>query len=96
MICIVCPTGCRLSVRKDKDGKVMSVTGNTCPRGEKYARQEIESPTRTLTGTVRLEGGLLPRLPVITSDAVPKDRIFDVMREINRVTRIRRSIRAIS
>ncbi len=86
MICIVCPTGCRLSVRKDKDGKVMSVTGNTCPRGEKYARQEIESPTRTLTGTVRLEGGLLPRLPVITSDAVPKDRIFDVMREINRVT----------
>ena len=86
MICIVCPTGCRLSVRKDKDGKVLSVTGNTCPRGEKYARQEIESPTRTLTGTVRLEGGLLPRLPVITSDAVPKDRIFDVMREINRVT----------
>ncbi len=86
MICIVCPTGCRLKVRKDKDGKVLSVTGNTCPRGEKYARQEIESPTRTLTGTVRLKGGLLPRLPVITSDAVPKDRIFDVMREINRVT----------
>lgn len=86
MICIVCPAGCRLKVRKDKDGKVISVTGNTCPRGEKYARQEIESPTRMLTGTVRLEGGRLPRLPVITSDPVPKDRIFDVMREINRVT----------
>jgi len=86
MICIVCPTGCRLTVRTDAGGKVISVTGNTCPRGEKYARQEIESPTRTLTGTVRLEGGRLPVLPVITTDPVPKDRIFDVMREINRVT----------
>ncbi len=86
MICIVCPTGCHLTVCKDAAGKVTSVTGNTCPRGEKYARQEIESPTRTLTGTVRLVGGCLPRLPVITSDAVPKDRIFDVMREINRMT----------
>ena len=86
MICIVCPTGCRLKVRKDAEGKVVSVTGNTCPRGEKYARQEVESPTRMLTGTVRIEGGCLPVLPVITSDPVPKDRIFDVMREINRVT----------
>ena len=37
MICVSCPIGCALSVELDGDGKVLSVSGNTCKRGEKYA-----------------------------------------------------------
>ena len=36
MICIVCPMGCPLTVDIE-DGVVVSVAGNTCPRGKAYA-----------------------------------------------------------
>ena len=39
-----------------EDGKITKVTGNTCPRGEKYAHQELTDPQRMLTSTVRIEG----------------------------------------
>jgi len=86
MTCIVCPSSCHLVIHRDRGGKILSVTGNTCRRGEKYAVQELLSPTRTVTSTVRLEGGLYRRLPVITSANIPKDKMMDVMREINKVT----------
>ena len=41
---------------------------------------------RMLTSTVKIENALYPRLPVITSESIPKDRIFQVMQEIDRVT----------
>lgn len=85
MTCIVCPMSCHLLAALDKDGHVISVTGNTCRRGEDYVRQELTSPTRILTSTVRLEGGLYRRLPVITSANIPKDKMMDVMREIDKV-----------
>lgn len=85
MACIVCPMSCHLLAALDRDGHVISVTGNTCRRGEDYARQELTSPTRILTSTVRLEGGLYRRLPVITSANIPKDKMMDVMREIDKV-----------
>ena len=40
LICIGCPMGCPIVVKME-DGKVTSVTGNTCPRGEAYARKEV-------------------------------------------------------
>ena len=86
MACIVCPMSCHLLVGLDKDGQVVSVTGNTCRRGEDYARQELTSPTRILTSTVKLEGGLYRRLPVITSGNIPGNKMKDVMREINKVS----------
>jgi len=85
MGCIVCPMSCHMVIGMNKDGQVISVTGNTCRRGEEYARQELTSPTRILTSTVRLEGGLYRRLPVITSANIPKDKMMDVMREIDKV-----------
>ena len=92
MTCIVCPMGCRLTVLTDGSGQVISVTGNTCPRGETYARLEATAPERTVTSTVRLEGGIYRRLPVITSGTVPKERMRDVMREIDR-TAVRAPVR---
>lgn len=73
LTCIVCPMGCRMTVTETADG--LSVTGNTCPRGEKYAVQEVTLPTRVITSSVKLTGGALPLCPVKTAGAVPKSMI---------------------
>ncbi len=79
MICIVCPRGCHLKVEGQK------VEGNFCPRGEKYALNEITCPQRMLTSTVKIEAETLRRLPVITSKEIAKDMMFKVMKEINKL-----------
>lgn len=84
LICISCPLGCPLSVETDSEGKVVSVTGNTCKRGEAYGRKEVTAPTRTVTSTVRALGGSMPVVPVRTREDIPKDKIFAVMEEIRR------------
>lgn len=84
MTCIGCPIGCTLTVNIRE--KEIEVQGNNCPRGEKYARDEITCPKRTLTSTVALTGGSIPRLSVKTETDIPKERIMDCMAEIRRVT----------
>ena len=59
LTCIGCPMGCQLRATLE-DGVVTAVTGNTCPRGDAYARKECVHPERTVTGTVRVLGGPLP------------------------------------
>ncbi len=83
LTCIVCPKGCGLKVELDGN-TVTSVTGFTCPRGKQYAIDECTHPMRTITSTVRAENGEV--VPVKTSTSVPKELIFDCMREINRAT----------
>ena len=61
LICIGCPMGCHLTAEVE-NGAVTSVTGNTCPRGDAYARRECVAPVRTVTGTVAIEGAALPVL----------------------------------
>ena len=80
LTCIVCPLGCSLAVEMS-DGKVQSVSGNTCPRGKVYAEKECTNPVRTITSTVRCEDGSV--LPVKTEAPIPKDKIFDAMKIIN-------------
>ena len=55
LTCIGCPMGCQLTATLE-DGVVTTVTGNTCPRGDAYARKECIHPARTVTGTVRVLG----------------------------------------
>ena len=62
LICINCPLGCPLTVSME-DGEVKKVEGNTCPRGEAYAKKELTNPTRIVTSTVKVKGGRLARLP---------------------------------
>ena len=71
LICIGCPMGCHLTAEIE-NGVVTRVTGNTCRRGEDYAKKECVAPMRTVTGTVALRGGRLPVLPVRTNGEVPK------------------------
>lgn len=80
-ICIGCPLGCPLTVELS-DGVVKSVTGNTCPNGEKYARKEVTDPRRTVTTTVKVENGRLPVVSVKTAEDIPKNKIFDCMQEL--------------
>lgn len=80
LVCIVCPKGCRLHVDEENEYKV---TGNSCPRGEAYGREECTNPTRVVTSTVAVAGGAHPRCPVKTNRPVPKDRMFDVVRALD-------------
>jgi len=79
LICIVCPNGCRLRVDEENG---FQVTGNACPRGEEYGRNELLHPTRVLTGTVRLHGAALSRCPVKTNGAIPKEKLLDAARAL--------------
>ena len=72
MICIVCPKGCHLHV----DEESFAVSGNSCEKGEKYGKTELQNPTRTLTSTVRLLGGQLRRCPVRSSVPIPKAQLL--------------------
>lgn len=52
LTCINCPVGCSLKVEMD-GSHVTRVSGNTCRRGEVYARKEVTNPTRIVTTTVK-------------------------------------------
>jgi len=91
LTCIECPRGCKLSVEIDS-GKVISVTGNACPKGEPYARAEIENPARVLTSTVIAVGLDLKMVPVRTDKPIPKDKMPEAMREIKKI-RLSRPVR---
>lgn len=83
MTCVACPLGCTINVEFEGT-EVISVTGNTCKRGDAYARTEIVNPTRSLTSSVKVNGGIHPVVPVKSSKAVPKTMLFECMKEINK------------
>lgn len=82
MTCIVCPIGCHLKVTVDENGKFVSVTGNRCPRGEAYAKEEVTDPKRVLPTSVKVIEGELPLVSVRTEKAIPKKMIFEAMKVI--------------
>ena len=84
LICIGCPMGCMLSVTFE-NGEVTEVTGNTCKRGDVYARKEVTNPTRIVTSTVKVSGGTLAMVSVKTKTDIPKGKIFDCVRALKTV-----------
>ena len=74
--CTTCPSECLLTVEVERDANgavaaVRFVTGNSCPRGDKFAHQELTCPMRVLTTTVAVAGGDEGLLPVRTAEAIP-------------------------
>lgn len=74
--CTTCPSECLLTVEVERDAddavvEVRYVTGNSCPRGDKFAHQELTCPVRVLTTTVAVSGGDEALLPVRTAEAIP-------------------------
>lgn len=89
LTCIGCPLGCALTVTMEEtDGgiSVTAVTGNTCPKGDAYARKEVTNPTRIVTSTVRVSGGVCPMVNVKTVSDIPKDKIFACAKALKDVT----------
>lgn len=82
--CINCPMGCSVTVTAGEGG--LLVEGNECRRGEEYSLQEYSDPRRVLTGTVKVEGGFLPRLPVKTAGPLPLDSINEAARALAGLT----------
>lgn len=66
--------------------KDLSVQGNLCPRGVEYGKKEVTFPTRKVTSTVRINHSVFTRLPVVTKEPVPKDKVFEVMAAINKTS----------
>ena len=83
--CINCPVGCRMTVTLSDCGDFVSVSGNTCPRGASYARQECTLPERMITAVIPVSGSRTP-LSVKTSAPVPKSMIQAVMTDLGRLT----------
>ncbi len=81
LTCIGCPLGCQITVELE-DSSVKSVTGNTCPRGDAYARKEVTAPARIVTTTVRVSGGEIPVVSVKTAGEIPKGKIYDCVRAL--------------
>lgn len=80
LTCIMCPMGCNLTVEKTKNG--LTVSGNNCIRGEQFAKEELTSPKRIVTSLIQTDKGVTS---VKTSCPIPKNMIFDVMKEIDKV-----------
>ena len=81
LTCIVCPRGCRLTIDDN-----MEVTGNACPRGKIYAINELTNPTRTITSSIRVTNRPYTLVSVKTSNPIPKEKMFDIMKEIDTLT----------
>jgi CxxC motif-containing protein len=85
LTCIGCPLGCPITVTIEQK-EVTAVTGNTCPRGDAYARKEVTNPTRIVTSTVRVVGGTAAMVSCKTKEDVPKSKIFDVIEALRDVS----------
>lgn len=85
LICIGCPLGCNLTVEMD-GGQVVSENGNTCKRGDDYARKELTDPRRIVTSTVPVAGGNLPVVSVKTASDIPKGKIRECLCALKGVT----------
>ena len=87
LTCIGCPLGCQIEVVMEGD-QILLVTGNTCARGEKYARKEVTAPTRIVTSSVRVYGSTKGErmVPLKTASDIPKGKIMDVIRDLRGVS----------
>ncbi|MBU3092024.1 DUF1667 domain-containing protein [Clostridium sp. CF011] len=84
MTCIVCPNGCELTLELEEN-IIKNVTGASCKKGIAYATQEIQNPKRTISSLVKVNNGEMPLVSVRTTTSIPKNRIFDVMKEIKNI-----------
>ena len=84
LTCIICPKGCAMCAQIQ--GEKVTVTGNTCPKGEEYAINECTNPVRTVTATVRVSNRCNPMVSVKTETPVAKDAMLSVMQTLRQIT----------
>ena len=84
LTCIICPKGCAMCA--EIQGEKVTVTGNTCPKGEEYAIHACLHPVRTVTATVRVSNRPNTMVSVKTAQPIPKERMMDVMAQLRKIT----------
>lgn len=93
--CVICPKGCSIKVcwnlLDDGSKNVVSVEGNSCPRGLGYATSEIVHPERVLTSTIRVvhsgeNGSCVEHVPIRSASPIPKESMMAAMEEISKKT----------
>ena len=80
LVCTICPKSCFLSF----DSKTKTVVGNNCPRGEKFFKEEMNSPKRVVTTTIKVECGSKERVCVKTSKPINKNLVFECINKIKK------------
>jgi len=85
LICISCPVGCHLTATRTGDSGEWAISGNRCPRGAIYAQSELSDPRRVVTATVASDSAAMPRLPVRTSQPLPKRHIDALLNRLYRI-----------
>jgi CxxC motif-containing protein len=108
LTCIVCPIGCALSIEEGEKGadglSALTITGNRCPRGAAYAKEEIRAPKRVVTATCAIveetgsitahRGMYAPRrVPVKTVAPCPKEKINALLADIYK-TKVKLPVKA--
>ncbi len=84
--CILCPNACQLAVRfNEATRKIIAIDNLRCKRGEKYAAEELFDPKRSVMTVVPIESKHWKVTSVLTSEPVPKDKIFDVYNKIKKI-----------
>ena len=84
LTCIIYPKG--FAMCAEIQGEKVTVTGNTCPKGEEYAINECLHPVRTVTATVRVSNRPNTMVSVKTAQPIPKERMMDVMAQLRKIT----------
>ncbi|MDR0584770.1 MAG: DUF1667 domain-containing protein [Treponema sp.] len=101
LTCIVCPIGCALVVEGEEQGAAagedgfpaLTITGNRCPRGAVYAREEVRAPKRVVTATCPIAAAVSAngtgrglyapgRIPVKTLSPCPREKIPSLLADI--------------
>ena len=82
--CIVCPRGCTMTA--DIQGETITVTGNSCQRGEKHAIGECTNPVRSLTSVIRVRNREDTMVSVKSAAPIPKGKMFEIMEKIHRTS----------
>lgn len=77
--CIICPNGCEITAETEGG---LTITGAACPRGIDYVKQELTAPVRNIATSVLVKEGALPLASVRLTAPIPRERIFDAMKEI--------------
>ncbi|MCL2373181.1 MAG: DUF1667 domain-containing protein [Defluviitaleaceae bacterium] len=82
--CVSCPVGCLMAVTQQNSQ--ISVTGNECPAGLEYAKEELTAPTRNIATSIKVTGGHMTMLSVKTATPIPKSKIMAAVAEIHKIT----------
>lgn len=76
--CVICPKGCTIKT-EDK----IHYVGHQCERGLEYAIAEFTAPVRVVTTTVSISGSDYQRLPVKSTQPLPKALMCDAVKQLS-------------